>query len=255
MGIEDFVQRFEDYVADFAQESAFDQKNIDLKRDHTLRVLEEARRIIASTGLPRDQARPVELAALFHDLGRFPQFDKYKTFQDRRSVNHGLLGYRELKKNDLLNSLGLPDKKWILLTVLMHNRAKVPGGLPGPLDTMLRIVRDADKLDVISVLMAHLTAGGQNNSTVTLGLADEPDQFSEQALQQLRSRQMVRYEQMARINDFKLLLLSWIYDLNFAWTRQEFLRREYVSRIVETLPRSQVISTLEQQMLADLMSA
>ncbi len=252
MGIEGFVQQFEEYVARFAQETVFDQKNIDLKRDHTLRVLEEARGIIASLGLPQDRARPVELAALFHDLGRFPQFAINRTFQDRQSVNHGLLGYRELKKSDFLNNLSRPDKKQILLTVLMHNRAKVARGLPKPLETMLRIVRDADKLDVIAVLIDHLTPGGKDNSIVTLGLVDEPEQFSEPALQQVRSRQMVRYEQMARINDFKLLLLSWVYDLNFAWTRQEFFKREYVQQIVQTLAGRQEIRTLEQQLLADL---
>ncbi|MCF8104131.1 MAG: HD domain-containing protein [Desulfohalobiaceae bacterium] len=252
MGIAGSIQKFEEYVTRFARETAPEQKNIDLKKDHTLRVLEEARRIIVFLGLAQDQACPVELAALYHDLGRFLQFAMYRTFQDRLSINHGLLGYRELKKTDWLNNLSGPDKKRILLTVLMHNRAEMARGLPIRLDTMLRIVRDADKLDVVSVLMAHLTPGAQYNPVVTLGLADEPERFSKPALQQVESRRMVRYEQMKRLNDFKLLLLSWIYDLNFAWTRQEFLRREYVQQIMQTLPQSKEMRTLEQQLLADL---
>ena len=247
--------RFEDYVRGFAQPAPKAQENIDLKREHTLRVLEEAQRIIASLGLNAESARPVELAALFHDIGRFPQFAEYGTFQDRQSVNHGLLGYKELRRRQLLPEMAWGEKKQILLTVLLHNRARVVPGLPPELDSMLRIVRDADKLDVIAVLISHFDPGPQQNAVVTLGLPDEPDKLSPAALGQVRSRQMVRYEQMTWVNDFKLLLLSWIYDLNFRQTRNEFLKRGYVRRIVRTLPRTHELEELEGQLLKDLSAA
>lgn len=254
MGIKDSIKQFEAYVGCFAGQIASDQKNIDLKKDHSLRVLDNAREIIASLGLPREQSRQVELAALFHDIGRFPQFAVYKTFQDQQSVNHGLLGYRELKDKELLNGLPWKVKKRILQCVLMHNRASVVNGLPRELDDMLRIVRDADKLDVVAVLIDHFDPGAGQNGVVTLGLDDEPGRISLPALRQVRSRLMVRYEQMSYINDFKLLLLSWVYDLNFAWTRREFLRREYVRLLVGSLPQSRTINDVEQQLVRHLHS-
>ncbi len=246
------LERFEDYVSRFEQTAPEIQTNIELKKAHTLRVVAEAQNIIADLGLEPDEARPVEMAALFHDIGRFPQFARYGTFQDRMSVNHGLLGYKELRKNQLLPKLSRADTKRILLTVLMHNRAQMVPGLPPGLDRMLRIVRDADKLDVIAVLLKHFDLEQPSNASLTLGLPDNPATISPAALAQVRSGQMVRYEQMRCLNDFKLLLLSWVYDLNFRHTRKEFLERGYVRQLIGTLPESFDIERLEQQLLKDL---
>ena len=252
MDIAAALERFEDYVGRFEQAEPAAQENIELKRAHSLRVLEEARGIIASLDLDSRPVDLVKLAALFHDIGRFPQFDRFGTFQDRQSLNHGLLGYQELRTNQLLPEMPWREKKGILLTVLMHNRARVVPHLPPDLDRMLRIVRDADKLDVITVLIDHFDPGRPDKAVVTLELPHDPARYSPAALQQVRSRQMVCYEQMHRLNDFKLLLLSWTYDLNFRHTQLEFLNREYVRRIVETLPGTRAIKALEQQVVEDL---
>ncbi len=171
MELDEAVTRFETYVTRFAQSNPKSQANIDLKKEHTLRVLQEAQGILASLELKRRQARLVELAALFHDIGRFPQFAEYGTFQDGLSLNHGLLGYQVLRREQLLPAaLSRAEKKNILLTVLMHNRARVVPGLPPHLERMLRIVRDADKLDVIRVLIKHFDPRQPHNAVVTLGL-------------------------------------------------------------------------------------
>lgn len=252
MQLAEAEQRFQDYVDRFVQSSQADQANIDLKKEHTLRVLAEVRRIMASLKLTPEEARRIELAALFHDIGRFPQFARYGTFQDRKSVNHGLLGYKELRTSALLQGVAWEEARRILQTVLMHNRLQVVPGLPPELDTMLRVVRDADKLDVIAVLIREFASNAGGNSVVTLGLPDKPDRLSRSALEQIRSRGMVRYEQMHQVNDFKLLLLSWIYDLNYPRTREIYLERDYVWKIMQTLPRTEEVEGLEQQLIQDL---
>lgn len=252
MALDEAVSRFAAYVKGFDQPDPDDQSHIDLKREHTLRVLQEAQGIIASLDLDSHQAVLVELAALFHDIGRFPQFARFGTFQDRQSVNHGLMGYQVLRKEDLLPPMPWVEKKRILLTVLMHNRARLVPGLPSDLERMLRIVRDADKLDVIRVLIKHFDPRQPHNAVVTLGLPHDPARYSPAALEQVRSRRMVRYEQMHWLNDFKLLLLSWTYDLNFRHTRLEFLNREYVPRLAKTLPGTQEVDAVKGQVVQDL---
>ena len=43
--------------------------------------------------------RIAEAVALLHDVGRFEQYKRYGTFNDRKSVNHAALGVEIMKKN------------------------------------------------------------------------------------------------------------------------------------------------------------
>ncbi|MBR1857916.1 MAG: metal-dependent phosphohydrolase, partial [Selenomonadaceae bacterium] len=36
--------------------------------------------------------------------------------------------------------------------------------------------------------------------------------------------------------DRKIVRLMWIYDINFAWTMKQIVRRGYIEKIVEALP-------------------
>ena len=43
------------------------------------------------------------------------------------------------------------------------------------------------------------------------------------------------------LDDFKILQLSWIYDLNFNASLKLLLKRDYIHRIVKTLPETKEI--------------
>ena len=45
--------------------------------------------------------------ALLHDIGRFEQYAKYRTFVDKDSVNHAELSVKVIDSNNILESLDL----------------------------------------------------------------------------------------------------------------------------------------------------
>ena len=102
-----FREWFDSYTKTFISSDEKDRKNIELKIEHSLRVAENIVKISESLSLNANEVLLAEAVALFHDLGRFPQYALYKTFQDRKSVNHGLLGTKVLLKENVLNRL--PD--------------------------------------------------------------------------------------------------------------------------------------------------
>src|SRR5512140_2415439 len=67
-----------------------------------------------------------ESVALFHDVGRFPQYAKYKTFRDSISVNHGLLGAETLVENRVLQNLSEDEQELVIESVKFHNAFSVP---------------------------------------------------------------------------------------------------------------------------------
>lgn len=101
---------FLDYTAQFFSSDLFIQKNFDLKTEHTKRVCQNIRLLAKAQEINEEKCRLAETIALFHDLGRFEQFLKYKTFYDSESENHALLSLKILEKAGILNSFPLAEK-------------------------------------------------------------------------------------------------------------------------------------------------
>jgi hypothetical protein len=240
-------------VQRFAQKDPEDQQNIDIKRDHSLRVLKEAQGITASLDLNEPFPFMAHLAALFHDVGRFPQYEKHRTFNDKLSANHGRLSFRALKEEGVLNDLPKEQRRIILLAVLLHNRREVSERLSDDLKVVLQIVRDADKLDIFSVMLKHLDPQATQNKVVTLGLKYDPQKISPVIYEQVKNRGLAHYEDMVWVNDFKLLLCSWVYGLNFEYSRQALWQRGYLQRLFSYLPETEEIAELSRQLQADLL--
>ncbi len=80
-----FLERFDRYVERFHQDSPEKQEIIDFKRRHSLSLSPRVTFL-------------VHLAALYHDLGRFDQFARCKTFLDVRSLNHARLSIVVLRR-------------------------------------------------------------------------------------------------------------------------------------------------------------
>jgi len=245
--LEPFRSWFEEFIQELFGSGG--DENVALKREHSLRVLHEAERIAAPQGLSPGLEHLIRVAALLHDIGRFPQYRDYGTFDDRRSINHGLLGFRTLRGQSVLSNLNPPDRRLVLQAVYWHNRLHIPDGLPGRLDLAVRLLRDADKLDIYSVLISHLTSPGAKDQTVTLGLEDDPERFNPEIVDRIQAGKRVLYQQMRSINDFALLLLSWVHDLNFAATRQAVRDRGHIQSLCTLLPDEPPIRRLQDQLM------
>ena len=227
--------------------------NLRLKYGHSLRVLHEAAALVAALDpAPEpDLARAILVAALLHDVGRFPQLVRYGTFSDRASENHGILGARTLVRLGLPRGLAPGRARLVRACVAMHNRKDLPPGLPPDLDLALRVVRDADKLDILPVVMEHLRPGADND-VVTLGLSRDPLAWTPALLESLLARRPGIYEEMRSVNDFRLLLLSWAYGMNFELSRRALLERGLLRELVAGLPDVAPMRGLYERLRADL---
>jgi putative nucleotidyltransferase with HDIG domain len=240
---------FREYAQEFLVGSEFDMANVQLKIDHTMRVLEIARQITGSQG---QNVCLAELAALFHDVGRFPQYARYRTFHDQMSVNHAYQGVMTLKEHRVLADLPEATRRLVLGTVALHNRRSLPQGLAQEFKDLVKIVRDADKLDIFQVMLTHFKPGAKHNKVVNLELKPHLDNYTPELLARVRQGQMVNYQDMVWVNDFKLLLCSWIYDLNYGVSREIARERGYLEELLGYLPQSPELVRLGRQLRKDL---
>lgn len=236
-----FKKWFPDYCKSFYLPDREDQKNIHLKEQHTFYVCKNIIEIARGLALSENEIRLAETIALFHDVGRFPQYAQYKTFRDSISVNHGLLGAQTLLEEKVLHPLPDNEQELIVQAVKFHNAFSVPKTEQDDIVFFIKLIRDADKLDIWRVFIEYYEGNEEDRaSAVGLGLPDIPE-YSEDVLSCLYKGQMVTLSKTKSLNDFKLLQLSWIYDLNFKPSFQLLLERDYIDRFIAKLPQTEDI--------------
>jgi putative nucleotidyltransferase with HDIG domain len=221
------------------------QVGVRLKEEHTLRVCRQIVQIGGSLHLTAEDLNLAEAVALFHDLGRFKQYTQYRTFKDRRSENHASLGLRELERTGVLCDLPEPEQRVIRTAVEHHNACDLPGALQGRELLFSRLIRDADKLYILDMTVEFLTSPSEALKPV-LGpnLSDTCD-CSPVLVENLLQQKKCYYDDVKTLNDRKLLLLSWLYDLNFSYSLAETARKGHIKKIIDSLPDTEIIRSVD----------
>lgn len=236
-----FTSWFHEYCRSFHSGPEEDQRNILLKEKHTMKVRGNMRRICGELSLNSEDVLLAETVALFHDIGRFPQYARYGTFVDAVSVNHALLGVEILNEKMVLSNLPEEERRLVIQAVRFHNAYALPHIEDDKELFFLKLIRDADKLDIWRVFIEYYEAPPEGRASAAgLGLPHDAG-YSGEVLSALLEKRVVPLSSLKTLDDFKLLQLSWIYDLNFGPSLRMLLERGYVDRILKTLPRESEI--------------
>lgn len=229
---------FSEYAALERTKELGDTNPIDLKIRHTFQVLQNARKIVEGENFPLHLRRACLLAALYHDIARFEQYIQYHTFRDRESIDHGRFGVVILKREKRMVQEQPPIPHIVFSAVGLHNRFALPKDLPEEIRLACLVVRDADKLDILRIMDEHLAGPKPYNPTVVLRLPDSPDLTSPSVKTAVLENRIAAYSDLQSVNDFRLLLGSWLHDMHFSASRKQFLADEHARHLVEGLPDS-----------------
>ncbi len=236
-----FSKWFKSYVESFYKDKTEEEKRIILlKEEHTYRVCQEITDIAKELHLDQKDILLAKTIALFHDIGRFPQYEKYKTFRDSVSENHALLSVKVLNEKQVLKNLSPEVQKLILKSIEYHNVKKLPDNLPQRLSFFSKLIRDADKLDIFYVFIKSFEHPTNINNTIQLELP-EKNSYSLEIISDIFNNQISDLKFMHCKNDMKLMLLSWIFDINFKPTFIKIKERKYIEKIINFLPNTEDI--------------
>ena len=129
---------FEEYTSNYNKKSP----GISLKYNHSFRVVKKSEQIGKSIRLNKEDMELVRVCALLHDIARFEQYRIYNNFDDSKSFDHGDKGREILEENGITNEIVLDAVKY-------HNKYEIPKGLDERNKLFLKIIRDADKVDIL----------------------------------------------------------------------------------------------------------
>ena len=235
------------YAKGFLSGDAAEDAPVELKIEHTLKVLAYAEKIVAGEQAFADHntGRALRIAALFHDVGRFEQYRTFRTFTDAESCNHGALGARILRREGFLRNETRQMRGLVMGAVAAHNSLKLPARYSGVALDVLCGLKDADKLDIFRVLSEKLAPGAEKDAVALLHLKDEDGLFSAPVLAALEEGRVALYSDMRYYNDFRLLLCSWVFDLHFETSCRMMQSEGHLDAVISGLaniPETQAIA-------------
>lgn len=227
---------FHHYVQTFYSTDEQLHFHVRLKEEHTLRVVKHAGDIAKWLNFSERKVELAKIGALLHDIGRFTQYQTYRTFNDALSVNHGELGLTVLEQSNILTLAGLPiaEQEIIKKTVLYHNRRHLPIDIEEECSLFAKIIRDADKLDIFAMLVTD----NKENKIPRPPEVKNAMNYSLEIIDDIFQGELVKHASIKTVSDLMLFRLSWLYDIYFAYSFSYILKHQYVEQLSATLPET-----------------
>lgn len=244
---------FDAYVEPFLDTDEEGIKNIRLKIEHTRKVCEAMALLSEGEKLSKNESRIAAAVALLHDVGRFSQYRRWRTFLDSDSDNHARLAIDVIREEGILAGIDPAELLLIEEAVRFHNLLEPPAVIQSPTRQYIDLIRDADKLDIWRVFVdLQAQPPEERASAATLGLEDIPGTTTEQCVAALNSGAIVPLDTIRCFNDFRLLMISWIYDLTYPSSRRILRERGYIPALAAFLPERADIREAVSKALAAL---
>ncbi len=245
-------QWFNEHVSHYREKAGSDIEMVDRKKRHTLRVLAHARAIVEESAPLVELAEAVEIAALLHDAGRFPQIVGQTSYEESEEDNHAEAGVRIILDADLLDPL-LPKTRGIILSAIKyHNHAVVPDNLGTEARLVLEVLRDSDKLDAVRNNLKYLKPGSTYGKAAKSGMTWHEENISPEVLAIGLNRQPIPLKDINWSNDYFIFLCCWLYDMHFPYAFRHLRTSGHFEILLGLLPDSPECIQLKEQLTDDL---
>ncbi len=228
------------YMKSFYTDDEEVQNGILIKEKHTGYVTSNCVELAKNLNLSNHDVQLAEIIGLFHDVGRFYQYQKYKTFNDAQSEDHANLALKVIDSLDFFNELSIDDYELVKFAIKNHNKKVIEPCNDDRKIFFAKLIRDADKLDIYRVLEPYLAQ--ENAHKMPNFITGRSPDISPDFVEKFARGERTDYNQIRTNGDRKIVRLMWIYDVNFKWTMEKIVQRGYIEKIVENLPMNEKIA-------------
>ena len=232
--------RFNALAGRYLSDDVICNDHIELKREHTLKVYDEIKSLAEEIGFTQENIMLACIIALFHDIGRFEQFNRFRTFDDSSSLNHAALSIEILRSDGFMDDIPEAFHDIIFRTIINHNIPVFQVRENDEVALFTKLLRDADKLDIWRVIT-------QDELRRILEWKEHTDKYDvpDVIFKRFRDHQIVTLDLVRSVNDMRLLRIGWIFDINFSVTFERIKERKLLEKIFVLIPRSERIDQIK----------
>ena len=207
----------------------FDTKNpkIDLKIKHSIRVMKISEEIARKKVLDKEQIELASLIGLLHDIGRFKQYTKYKTYTDHISIDHGDLGVKILFEENKIKDYVTEEKYYKIIEEAIKNHNKYileTKNLTNQEKLFCELIKDADKIDILYEAAEIFWKGEEEQVQKSVITKEVEKNFLENKLIENKIKKTEA--------DKIVGMISFIYDINFKESLKIIKERDYINKII-----------------------
>lgn len=220
------IKKAEEEFMNYTSKYNVNEPPISRKVYHTFRVEELCEKISISIGMNEEDINLAKIIGLLHDIARFEQYTRYKTYDDIKSIDHGNLGVEILEEDNYIRKYIETDEydDIIKKAIWNHNKYVIDSNLNEKEKLFCKIIRDADKLDIMYL-------------ATTESWADNVKELEEQLITQEVLEQFYSKSTIDRINvknyiDRVIVVLAFVYDLNFKESYKIIEQNNYIDKII-----------------------
>lgn len=227
-----------DYITAYNSSDKSTQQNYTLKREHINRVVGYTEVLTRSLNIDTDMVMTAQLAALLHDIGRFEQFKQYQTFNDTESFDHAEKAVELINEKKWIANLPDYTQQMILKAIKYHNKINAPKNEDEQSTLLIKILRDADKIDIFEIAIKEFSLPLKDqNQSFTLELEKKPS-YTKKVAYAIVAGKNADKKDLKTVNDFKLMLMSYVFDINLKTSFALINKRQYLKQLFDTLPKS-----------------
>jgi len=228
-------QHFQNYTKTFYRGVAPFDQNIALKAEHSIRVARLCAEIAREENFSVDDQELAQAVGLLHDIGRFEQYRRFQTFSDHQSIDHGALGAEILTDQFPQDWISRDLLPLVINTTRYHNAAALPKDQDLHVLKLLRLVRDADKIDIFRLSCNYYRRRTEHNKNSALELnTSENEEICDEIYGCIMSGRPALKQDIRSLNDFKALQMSWVFDLNHEKSFAIIARGQYLDGILSS---------------------
>ena len=208
---------------------------IQTKIDHTFRVAQNCKEIANKLELGEEETKLAELIGILHDIGRFEQYKIYDkktnsiTLDTSIKFDHGKAGAEILKKDNYIRNY-IEDNKYdhiIIKAIDEHNKYKLSENLSEEEKLYCKIIKDADKLDIMYETLYIYWQDDKRIAEV------EEGELSQEMLQDFYDEKLANNQNRKSETDQILRFSSFIYDINFKCSLEIIKEKDYISKMID----------------------
>lgn len=219
---------FDEYVFNYDMSDP----DINYKYHHSYRVMNVMELLATKLNMSKKDIYLAKVIGLLHDIGRFEQDKLYNSFKDGK-FDHGNYGVTVLKETNFLNKINIDksDYEVVYKAIDNHNQFKINDGLTERELLFAKLIRDADKLDILYAL---------GNIEIKEILKQDDKEISIKLENDFFNNEIGNIKDIKSLNDGLVITFCYIYDINFKETYQIIYENNYYDKIYERINRKDI---------------
>ena len=218
---------FDEYVYKYNM----DDSSIKYKYYHSYRVMNIMEMLATKLNLSEEDIYLAKVIGLFHDIGRFEQRKIYNSYSDK-NMDHGDYGIEVLKEENILDKTNIDKKDYevVYSAIKNHNKFMIEEGLNARQLFFSKLIRDADKLDILYVL------GSREFDIFKQGEGE----LSEKVKRDFFNNNPLEYYKVKTSSDEMVARFCFVFDINFKESFEIIYREKYYEKIYDKINNKDV---------------